>query len=153
MSVLFVITGLGMGGAENQVVNLADKLADKGLDVIIAYMLEPVMVEPKNKSVKLVWLGGVKSPFGMFVALKNLVKLIRTNHLDVVHSHMFHANILARLSCIIAPVPILVSTAHNTNEGGKVRMLAYRLTNFLSDVFTNVSIDAVRAFEQKKAVS
>lgn len=153
MSVLFVITGLGMGGAENQVVNLADKIADKGFDVTIAYMLEPVMVEPKNKNVKLVWLGATKSPFGMLTALKNLVKLIRENKPDVVHGHMFHANILARVARIFAPVPMLVSTAHNTNEGGKVRMLTYRLTNCLSDVFTNVSVDAVRAFEQKKAVS
>ncbi|MBE0471579.1 MAG: hypothetical protein IBX55_18970 [Methyloprofundus sp.] len=34
---IFVITGLGMGGAENQVVSLADKLADKGLDLTIVY--------------------------------------------------------------------------------------------------------------------
>jgi glycosyltransferase involved in cell wall biosynthesis len=151
--IIFVITGLAMGGAENQVVNLADKFSEKGLDVTIAYMLEPVMVEPKNKNVKLVWLGGTKSAIGMLTALKNLVKLIRENKPDVVHSHMFHANILARLASIFASVPKSVSTAHSTNEGGKVRMLTYRLTNCLSDVFTNVSIDAVRAFEQKKAVS
>jgi len=150
--ILLVITGLGMGGAENQVVNLADKFAEKGFDVTIAYMLEPVMVEPKNKNVKLVWLGATKSPFGILTALKNLVKLIRENKPDVVHSHMFHANILARVARIFAPVPMLVSTAHSNNEGGKIRMLAYRLTNFLSDVFTNVSIDAVRTFEEKKAV-
>lgn len=153
MKIIYVITGLGMGGAENQVVNLADKFAEKSFDVTIAYLLEPVMVEPNNKNVKLVWLGGTKSPFGMFSALKNLVKLIRKNKPDVVHGHMFHANILARVARIFAPVPMLVSTAHSNNEGGKIRMLAYRLTNFLSDVFTNVSIDAVRTFEEKKAVS
>lgn len=153
MTVLFVITGLGMGGAENQVVNLADKFAEKGLDITIAYMLEPVMVEPKNKNVKLVWLGGTKSAVGMLTSLKNLVKLIRENKPDVVHSHMFHANILARLASIFASVPKSVSTAHNTNEGGKIRMLVYRLTNWLSDVFTNVSYDAVHSFEEKKAVS
>lgn len=153
MTVLFVITGLGMGGAENQVVNLADKFAEKGLGITIAYMLEPVMVEPKNKNVKLVWLGATKSPLGMFAALKNLVHLIRKNKPDVLHSHMFHANILARVARIFAPVPKLVSTAHSNNEGGKARMLAYRLSNQLSDVFTNVSIDAVRTFEEKKSVS
>lgn len=148
-----MITGLGMGGAENQVVNIADKFAEKGIDVTIAYMLEPVIVKPKNENVKLVWLGGTKSAFGVFTALKNLVQLIRGIKPNVVHSHMFHANILTRLARMSAPVSRLVSTAHSTNEGGKLRMLAYRLTNCLSDVFTNVSIDAVRAFEQKKAVA
>ncbi|MBJ7582589.1 glycosyltransferase [Aeromonas veronii] len=151
--IMFVITGLGMGGAENQVVNLADKLAERGFIVTIAYMLEPVMVEPKNENVQLVWLGGRKSVLSMLAALKNLVKLIRSNKPDVVHSHMFHANILTRVTRILAPISRLVSTAHNTNEGGNARMLAYRLTNRFSDVFTNVSTDAVLAFEQKKAVS
>lgn len=151
--IIFVITSLGMGGAENQVVNLADNLADKGLGVTIAYILEPVVIEPKNKDVKLVWLGGKKSPLGMLAALKRLVNFIWENKPAVVHSHMFHANILARVARVFSPVPKLVSTAHSNNEGGKTRMLVYRLTNRLSDVFTNVSYDAVRAFEEKKAVS
>ena len=49
MKLLFVITGLGMGGAENQVVNLADKLSNKGYDVCISYILEPEIVIPNQK--------------------------------------------------------------------------------------------------------
>lgn len=153
MNIIFVITGLAMGGAENQVVNLADKLSEKGLHVTIAYMLKPVMVNPKSECVKMVWLGGTKSPLGMLTAFKNLINLIRKTKPDVVHSHMFHANVLARVARLFAPVPRQISTAHSNNEGGKLRMLTYRLTNRLSDVFTNVSYDAVHSFEEKKAVS
>lgn len=74
MNLLLTITGLGMGGAENQVVNLADKFASKGHQVTIAYMLQPDLVKPKNPSVNLVWLGGTKSPVGMLKALVNLVR-------------------------------------------------------------------------------
>lgn len=150
--ILYTITGLAMGGAENQVVNLADQFAQQGFDVTIAYMLQPAVVLPKDPRVKLIWLGGTKSPLGILKAYKNLVLLIRKSKPDVVHSHMFHANILSRLARLLAPMPRLISTAHNTNEGGKLRMLAYRLTNRLADVFTNVSVDAVQAFEQKGAV-
>lgn len=153
MKITLLITGLAMGGAENQVVNLADKFADKGFDVTLAYMLEPALVKPSNPNIKLVWLEGTKSPLGMFKALKNFIKLVRTSKPDVVHSHMFHANILARVARVFAFMPKLISTAHNTNEGGGARMLSYRLTNFLSTVFTNVSDDAVLAFEQKNAVA
>lgn len=153
MNILLTITGLGMGGAENQVVNLADKFASKGHRVTIAYMLQPDLVKPKKPSVNLVWLGGTKDPVGMLKALINLVRLIKQTKPDVVHSHMYHANILSRAARLFAKTPRLICTSHSNNEGGKLRMLSYRLSNWLADTFTNVSDDAVKAFEQNGAVA
>lgn len=152
MRVIFVITGLSMGGAENQVVSLADKLAEKEIDVTIAYMLNLKVVVPKNKHVKLVYLKGERSPIGVIRAFVNLVRLIRESRPDVVHSHMYHANILSRVARLFAPIENLVSTAHSNKVGGRVRVASYRLTNRLCDTFTNVSDDAVRRFEEKRAV-
>lgn len=66
---------------------------------------------------------------------------------------MYHANILARATRLFAKTPRLICTSHSNNEGGKLRMLSYRLTNCLADVFTNVSDDAVKAFEGNGAVA
>ncbi|MEG4313856.1 glycosyltransferase [Pseudomonas sp. FIP_A4] len=140
-----------MGGAENQVVNLADELAIRGHKVTLAYVLKPALVLPRNEQVEVIWLGGTKSLLGMASAYINLAKLIKKFKPDVVHSHMFHANILSRLVRVVSKVPRLVCTAHSNNEGGKARMLTYRLTDRLADEFTNVSQRAVLAFEQKKA--
>jgi glycosyltransferase involved in cell wall biosynthesis len=49
-------------------------------------------------------------------------------------------------------MPRLICTAHNSVEGGRLRIYAYRLTNGLADVFTNVSSEAVAAFEARGAV-
>lgn len=151
MKILLVITGLSMGGAENQVVNLADSFASRGHKVTLAYILEPALVLPRSEQVKVVWLGGTKSTLGMVKAYANLVKLIQQTKPDVLHSHMFHANILSRLARLGSKVPRLVCTAHNTNEGGKMRMLAYRMTDKLAHEFTNVSQEAVESFERVKA--
>jgi len=151
MKILYIITGLAMGGAENQVVSLADAFAARGHDVRVAYFLAPAIVLPRSSQVHVVWLGGTKSIFGMAKAFMNLVKLVQKIRPDVVHSHMVHANILSRLVRLISKVPHLVCTAHNTNEGGKLRMLLYRITDKQADVFTNVSREAVEAFEHKKA--
>ncbi len=140
-----------MGGAENQVVNLADELVLRGHKVTLAYMLQPALVLPRNEKVQVVWLGGTKSFTGIFKAYFTLLRLIMQCKPDVVHSHMFHANLLSRLVLLVANTRRLVCTSHNTNEGGKARMLAYRLTDRLADEFTNVSQEAVKAFEQKKA--
>lgn len=151
MNILFTITGLAMGGAENQVVSVAENLACRGHKVTIAYMLEPALVVPQGDSIDVVWLGGDKTLPGMAKAFRNYLKLLKKLQPDVVHSHMFHANILARFARLFVRVPRVISTAHNTNEGGQVRMMAYRLTHKLADVFTNVSKDSVAAFEHKKA--
>ena len=96
MNILFTITGLAMGGAENQVVSVAENLACRGHKVTIAYMLEPALVVPQGDSIDVVWLGGDKTLPGMAKAFRNYLKLLKKLQPDVVHSHMFHANILAR---------------------------------------------------------
>lgn len=151
MKILLTISGLVMGGAENQVVSVAENLSRRGHSVTIAYMLEPALVVPQEDSINVVWLGGDKTLLGIAKAFRNYLKLIKKLQPDVVHSHMFHANILARVARLFLRTPRVVSTAHSNNEGGRVRILAYRLTHKLADVFTNVSAEAVTAFEQKKA--
>ncbi|MDH5570475.1 MAG: glycosyltransferase, partial [Gammaproteobacteria bacterium] len=61
----------------------------------------------------------------------------------ILHSHMVHANLLGRIVRIFATVPVVISTAHNINEGARWREIAYRVTDFLTDITTNVSQAAV----------
>ena len=151
MKVALIVTGLGMGGAENVVVSLADSLVERGHDLLIIYLTGDALVLPRNKEVKVVGLG-MNSCFDMGKAYFRLTTLLRDFKPDVIHSHMFHANILARLIRLTTKIPRLISTAHSTNEGGKIRMLAYRLTDGLADISTNVSEEAVDAFIKMKAV-
>ena len=39
----------------------------------------------------------------------------------MVHSHMVHANLMARALRVLVPVPVVVSTIHNIYEGGRLR--------------------------------
>lgn len=151
MKILFVITGLGMGGAENLVSNLADFYYENGHEVEIIYAIGEVKVYPKNSSIKLTPLN-VLNYKDFFKAYFKLKQLIKDKSPDVVHSHMIHANILTRLVRASCHIPKLICTAHSTNEGGSIRMLAYRLTDSLSDEFTNVSSAAVEEFISKGAV-
>lgn len=151
MKILYVITGLGVGGAENVVVNLADKARERGHLVSIVYLTGEVELAPANKDISLISLQmkGYKDFFQAAVRLRKLIKSIKP---DVIHSHMVHANLLTRLIRLTIKIPRLVCTAHSTNEGGVTRMLAYMLTDKLADVTTNVSVEAVKVFEYKGAV-
>jgi glycosyltransferase involved in cell wall biosynthesis len=85
---------------------------------------------------------GVPDPRG----LVRLVRLLRSWKPDVLHSHMVHANLMARVLRLFVPIPAVVSTIHNINEGGRLRMAAYRLTNGLVDQMTIVSQAAADRF-------
>ncbi|UCV18278.1 glycosyltransferase [Ferribacterium limneticum] len=152
MRILMLITGLGVGGAERQLADLADALHRLGHEVAIAYLTGSVRVRPKSPGVVLHDLEADKSVFGLLRVLRRLRSVIGEFRPNVVHSHMFHANILARIARLSVAVPRLVCTAHSTHEGGRLRMLAYRLTHRLADVTTNVSREAVVAFEAKRAI-
>jgi glycosyltransferase involved in cell wall biosynthesis len=71
---------------------------------------------------------------------------------DLVHSHGFHANIFARLFRLAAGPFVVLSTVHNVYEGGWHRMLAYRLTDFLSRRTVAVSQAAADRFIRLGAV-
>lgn len=145
MKILYVITGLGLGGAEKVVADLADQMVLRGHEVKIVYLKGEATVRPKSQIVELIYLG-LESFKNIIIASKKYRQLIHQYQPDVVHAHMVHANIFARLNRIGCRVSKLICTAHNSNEGGRIRMLAYRYTNFLSNFNSNVSKEAAQAF-------
>lgn len=151
MKILYIITGLGQGGAERVVCDLADAMFKKGHEVKIVYLTGDVLTSPKNKEVELVKINLTNS-LSLPIAYLKLSNVIRKFKPDIVHAHMVHANILARLVRTTTPMAKLICTAHNSNEGGYIRQLAYRTTHKLANLTTNVSETAVASFEASKAV-
>ena len=150
MKILYLITGLGGGGAEKVVSDLADQMFILGHQVKIAYLTGEILVRPKSIDIDLISLH-LNNFYGLYSASKKYKKLIKDFQPDVVHAHMVHANIFSRLNRIGCKIPMLICTAHNSNEGGKLRMIAYRITNFLSDFNSNVSQEATESFISKGA--
>lgn len=152
LRVLLLSNSLGIGGAERLVVSLADQLVARGHQVMVVSLTGPTLFKPENPQVEVIALHMAKTPAGFFRGYLALRQLIRRFRPDVLHSHMVHANLIARLLRLSITIPRLICSAHSTNEGGLLRMLAYRLTDALADLSTNVSQEAVAAFEQKGAV-
>jgi len=153
MKLLFLITGLAYGGAEIQLVNLAISLKKRGWEVRVVAMLPPQAFteELKDAGIPLSTLNmrrGVADPRAVF----RLVKILREWRPDIVHSHMVHANLLARVTRLLSPIPVLICTAHSTYEGGRHREIFYRLTDFLCDLTTQISWAGLERYVQVGAV-
>jgi glycosyltransferase involved in cell wall biosynthesis len=147
MRILFLSTSMGMGGADQQLLSAAQVLRTRGHEVLIVSLtpLGPMGLEARSLGIpteSLEMRRGVPDPRG----LVRLLRLARTWRPDVLHSHMFHANLMARALRLLIPVPIMVSTIHNIYEGGPLRMAAYRLTNGLVDHITIISEAAANRF-------
>jgi glycosyltransferase involved in cell wall biosynthesis len=145
--ILLLSTSMGMGGADKQLLSAAHEMRVRGHDILIVSLtaLGPMGLEARTLGIRTESLEmprGIPDPRGML----RLVRLVREWRPDVVHSHMVHANLMARMLRIFAPVPVLVSTIHNIYEGGRILMAGYRLTNNLADHMTIVSQAAADRF-------
>ncbi len=143
-SITFVVNTLTHGGAEIQVSRLANGFQRRGWRVAVVSMLPPVALDTqlREAGIEVFCLNmtpGVPNP----LAILKLSKFIRDRAPQVVHSHIVHANLLARVSRLFAKMPVLVCTAHSLKEGCWVHDLGYRYTDRLADLTTNVSQAAV----------
>jgi len=140
MRILLVTTGLKVGGAEYQVVALARAFLKLGHAVAIL-SLSPGREIEAPLGAEVIELNMRKTPVGMARALWKGRALIRSWRPDVIHAHMVHANLFARALTRVVRCPPLVCTGHSFREGGRLRMLAYRLTDSWASVTTHVSQD------------
>lgn len=146
-SISFVLTQLNVGGAEMQVAILARSLAARGWKVQVISLRRPKALTElfAEHQIPVYSLDLEKK-------LPNLKKLLQISKIllgsSVVHSHQVHSNIFARLMRSVLKFPILVCTAHNIYEGSKLRDVAYRLTDSLCSLTTNVSRAAVQRYVQ-----
>ncbi len=129
-------TNMARGGAETQVARLAIELRRRGHSVSITSLRRPSAYVEEIKDA------------GVALAKTAVVR----QKPQILHCHMFHANILGRLLRTVFPFPVVISTIHSTAEtkaasGGQLqaRDLAYRLTDFLADAVVGVSTASRRA--------
>jgi len=151
--ILFLSTSMGMGGADQQLLSAARELRARGHDIMIVSLtaLGAMGIEAQAEGFRAESLGmarGVPDPRGLL----RLVRLVRAWRPDVIHSHMVHANLLARALRVMAPVPALVSTIHNITEGGALLMAGYRASNALVDHMTIISQAAADRFIRDRIV-
>ncbi|MDP8989912.1 MAG: glycosyltransferase [Acidobacteriota bacterium] len=143
--ILVLTASLAPGGAETVVTQLALALRSAGCEVTVVSMMKPTafVAELEAADVKVVWLGmspGKPNLYGMV----RFFSYVRRYRPQIIHSHMFHANILARLARLLTGINI-VSTIHSEIEcshrdnSARLREWIYRITNAVAGRVTAVS--------------
>ena len=128
MKIVMLSTNMARGGAETLVAQLSIRLRGRGHNVQVVSMIRP--------SAYIDELAAADVPLHA-PALPRVPSLVRDLRPEVLHCHMFHANIAGRLLHIPLPIPVVISTLHSIAESKRnsdrirARDLAYRSTNAL----------------------
>ena len=138
---LFFVSGLERGGAEGQLVWLANGLADRGWDVTVAVYLPAGTLsrrldlrEDRLRVVSLNAGGGLLR----FAAVPKAFALIRRLRPDVLVGAMFHGMVTVRVLGRMLGVPVNVSWVHSDRHSW-VREWVLRLTRGFADAVVALS--------------
>ncbi|MDG9716763.1 glycosyltransferase [Streptomyces sp. DH24] len=113
MRALHVITGLGVGGAEQQLRLLLRHLPVE-CDVVTLTNPGAVAAGLAADGVKVVHLGMAGNRD--LAALPRLVRVIRSGRYDLVHTHLYRACLYGRLAARMAGVRAVVATEHSLGD-------------------------------------
>jgi glycosyltransferase involved in cell wall biosynthesis len=113
MKVLHVITGLDAGGAELQLAMIMRRTRHES-DVVTLYNPGPVADLIRSQGTSVRNLGMQRNT--ELPALLRLRKLIKDGQYDVVHAHLYRAQIYARPAARLAGTPVVLTTEHSIGE-------------------------------------
>lgn len=113
MKALHIITGLGVGGAEQQLRLLLRHLP---IECEVVTLTNPGAVAAglAEDGVRVVHLGMAGNRD--LTALPRLVRVIRSGGYDLVHTHLYRACVYGRLAARLAGVRAVVATEHSLGE-------------------------------------
>ena len=153
MKIVYIITGLGKGGAESQLISMANHFVGLGHDVHLVSLIGSNDFDERTFKFTIHKLNLSKSIISLMKVLVFVRRILKQIQPDIVHAHMFHANLFSRLLKVISPNHwCLVNTAHSMREGGILRSMLYRISNRLCQQFTHVSSGAREEFVRQGAV-
>jgi glycosyltransferase involved in cell wall biosynthesis/Fe2+ transport system protein FeoA len=149
---------MGTGGAEIVTIDIANRMSRMQNKVLILYLTGKNSNQDKiDKSVQVIRLNMTKSPINFIKVLFYAKTILKNFSPDIVHSQMFHANIFSRILRVFYKFPCLICSEHSKIIGigtiFSLRLRLYRITDFLSDLNTNVSKEATEFFIRQKAFS
>lgn len=122
MKLLLMISKLSFGGAEKQMLNDANDLSENHELTMVTFgggELE-AQLSPKIRLIKL-------DKTSYWKTAKKLASIVKEHDIELIHSHLFAANIIAVLSAMIYPVKVIWNFHGHMYEAGLKEKITIRL--------------------------
>jgi glycosyltransferase involved in cell wall biosynthesis len=141
--VQFLITDLKYGGTPRSVQALALGLRDRGYDIRVASLLSggEIAEELRAAGIQVADIGIDQKPMQ---AVWGLLRLLRRDRPLILHTFLFHANLLGRIVGRLARVPLVIASERSVEPTKSVvRVLIDRFTWRFASIWT-ANAEAVR---------
>jgi glycosyltransferase involved in cell wall biosynthesis len=152
--ILFIINGLGYGGAETHLLRLSNALLDKNWKVSLITMNNDLQLV--NKLDKRIMHYKLKfSTSSTLLNLFKLFKIIRLEQPKLIHAHLFQANILSRFIKFFNSDIFTINTTHGSyllNIRKYNPYFIYRITRKWVDYHTAVSNEVLELLICNKSI-
>lgn len=145
IKILYFITSLDMGGAEQLLLLTLKNLNRQRFKPFVCCLYAGKLAnEIEGLGIEVIDLK-IKNKLDLSILFK-FYNLLKKEKFDIVHTHLFHSNIIGRIMARLCHVPIVISTLHYAfSYNGNFGIILERLTAKLADRIIVVS-DAVRNF-------
>ena len=133
--VVLVIDDFEFGGAQRQVVELANNIDAERFDLHVCALADYVpLAETLNEGNRRLHVIAKRFRWDLS-AVPRLASLLRRLQADVVHSYLFSADIISRLAGRLARTPVIVGSERNTDYKVSVKnQIIYALTRECIDL-------------------
>lgn len=135
LRVVLVISNLEFGGAQRQVIDLANSVDPASMDIHVCSLSSYVpLADGLHDADRRLHIVEKRAKYDTTVPLR-LAGLLRRVGADVVHAYLFDSEIAARVAGLLARTPLVVGSERNTDYRLKrVQLAAYRVTRRLVDL-------------------
>ncbi|MDR0929613.1 MAG: glycosyltransferase [Oscillospiraceae bacterium] len=113
MKVVHAITGLGIGGAENLLFDVAQEMAARGIAQQVIYYTPRSVLVPKFEAIGIKPLLIDEMETGFLGAIRRTRRVICDAKPDILHTHLPRADIVGRAAGLSVPNIPCFSTIHN----------------------------------------
>lgn len=119
--ILHLITTMPIGGAESLILTTLQLLDPQRFTSVLCCIQEPGSLgeEAIKKGYRVVSLGCMKDKGFDRQAVRDITEVIRTENIDIVHCHLYHAGLYGRLAAKITGRPVIF-TVHNVYSNPKI---------------------------------
>ncbi len=149
-NILYIFVTLPIGGAEEHLLTVLKNIDKSRYAPIVCCIREKGVIgeEIENLGVAVISLGR-KSKFFDLRVVRDLLKIIRGENIQLIHAHLYHANMYARIAAFFSKIPVVI-TEHNIYSRYKFkRRIINRLLAKKTEVIIAVS-ETVKTYIAKR---